>query len=89
MDDAPTFWQAARAAWRHPRALARLLHAEVTHLAWRTGLRGYCWPCDRLRWVWTHRQCQARQHEAATEWLAANPWILDAAKQALRDRRQP
>lgn len=34
---------------------ARWLAAEVVYLAYRSGLRGYCQPCDRLRWAWTHR----------------------------------
>jgi hypothetical protein len=37
------------------RALVRWLAAEVDHLIWRSGIRGYCHRCDALRWAWTHR----------------------------------
>jgi hypothetical protein len=46
------------------RALARWLIAEIAHLPWLVGIRGYCWPCDELRWAWTHRQRGRRDAEA-------------------------
>lgn len=56
--------------------LLRLAWYTAVHLAYRTGLRGYCWPCDALRWRWTHRRCAARAHAAGAElaaWLRQHP----------------
>jgi hypothetical protein len=66
--------------------LARLAWHTAVHWAYQTGLRGYCWVCDDLRWAWTHRRCARRQHAEATAWLAAHPEILDAARRALAER---
>lgn len=49
----------------------RLAWHEAVYLAYRTGLRGYCFPCDRLRWRWTHRRCARRAHAAAAALAAA------------------
>jgi hypothetical protein len=38
---------------------------EVTYLAYRVGLCGYCWVCDDFRWAWTHRGCGRRHHAAS------------------------
>ena len=47
------------------------LRAEVDYLTYRTGIRGYCWVCDDLRWAWTHRRCSARNYAAARRLLDA------------------
>lgn len=58
------------------RAHLRRLVVEVTYLVYQTGLRGYCWPCDRLRWAWTHRRCARRAHQAGAEMARLiRPWL--------------
>ena len=47
--------------------LARLAWYTAVHLAWTSGLRGYCAQHDVLRWAWTHRDCCARQRALAAE----------------------
>lgn len=46
---------------RH-RVTMQRLRAEVTYLAYRTGLRAYCDVHGRLRWAWTHRRCGCRRY---------------------------
>lgn len=56
----------------------RLAWYTAVHLAYVTGLRGYCWACDALRWRWTHRRCAERAHAAGAELarrLLAAGWL--------------
>jgi len=53
--------------------LARLAWYTAVHLTYASGLRGYCFQHDTLRWAWTHRDCCARQREALGRLLAALP----------------
>ena len=68
--------------------LARLAWYTAVHWAWTSGLRGYCWPCDKLRWAWTHRSCDERRH-AANQAAAAELGPLVREWLDRRDKGEP